>query len=244
MTTLVGIIRDALLALMVRGREYKIAELEDLARTVITLDEDDWVVREYTYDNENVYAAPQLVFRRQVLNTLRLYRRDDENIEWNGKDKAATRYRILIGSDYGVNQDGATDENLAELIGDGPPANAIFSNDGYDAERYVLKKFFDRGLGGGNVRNQNQGFDLLLWEGDTTNLENYRYVEVKSCSTGLVRPQLTENEWRAAERFGERYILACVDNWDGEGGDIVFYPNPTALGSVVLQRRYYRISRP
>jgi len=71
----------------------------------------------------------------------------------------------------------------------------------------------------------------------------YRYVEVKPCSTGRTRPLLTANEWAAAHQYGGQYIVVCVDNWDGEQGDLAFLESVTDLEHQEIQTTSYRVQR-
>ena len=72
----------------------------------------------------------------------------------------------------------------------------------------------------GNVRGV--GHDLLATQGDNT-----LRVEVKS-SVSLCRPELTEEEWKAAQRHGDSYVLAVVDFYGSPGQRISYVRNPAA----------------
>ena len=72
----------------------------------------------------------------------------------------------------------------------------------------------------GNVRGV--GHDLLATQGGNT-----LRVEVKS-SVSLCRPELTEEEWKAAQRYGDSYVLAVVDFYGSPGQRISYVRNPVA----------------
>ena len=72
----------------------------------------------------------------------------------------------------------------------------------------------------GNVRGV--GHDLLATQGGNT-----LRVEVKS-SVSLCRPELTEEEWNAAQRHGDSYVLAVVDFYGSPGQRISYVRNPAA----------------
>lgn len=87
-----------------------------------------------------------------------------------------------------------------------------------------------------NVRSR--GYDLEATQGDET-----LRIEVKS-SVGLCRPALTEEEWRAAQRFGDSHILAIVDYFGCPGQRIWYVRNP-AVNAFPTERQtaIYLISR-
>jgi hypothetical protein len=72
----------------------------------------------------------------------------------------------------------------------------------------------------GNVRSL--GYDLEARQAELT-----LRVEVKS-SFGLCRPELTTEEWTAAARFGDEYVLAIVDFFGSAGQRMVYVRNPAA----------------
>ena len=72
----------------------------------------------------------------------------------------------------------------------------------------------------GNVRGV--GHDLQAKQGGNT-----LRVEVKS-SFSLCRPELTEEEWNAAQRHGDSYVLAVVDFYGSPGQRISYVRNPAA----------------
>ena len=68
-------------------------------------------------------------------------------------------------------------------------------------------------------------------------------VEVKS-SIGLCTPELTEEEWNAAQRYGDNFILAVVDYYGSAGQRLRYIRNPAAnVVPVARQVWVYRISR-
>jgi hypothetical protein len=87
-----------------------------------------------------------------------------------------------------------------------------------------------------NVRSL--GYDL-----DATQSNESLHIEVKS-SVGPCRPQLTEEEWRAAQRLGDSYVLAIVDYYGCPGQRISYVRNP-AVNAFPTERQtaVYLISR-
>ena len=239
-------IRNALESLMQRGMWYTIPELESLALTVFIPDQDDMVVREYVYDN-GAAQYPEWTFKRQVKNAVPPWRNDNHVIEYDGaQGNPDSRYRIPVDSALGVTDLEALDpQEIARLAGAAEPNYTHYSNNGYDAEQFVLRHYTEQGFHGLNVRHRNFGFDLQIWpeNADRSDPSVYRYVEVKSCSTGRTRPLLTANEWAAAHQCGGQYIVVCVDNWDGEQGDLVFLESVTDLEHQEIQTTTYRVQR-
>lgn len=88
----------------------------------------------------------------------------------------------------------------------------------------------------GNVRSR--GYDL-----EATQNNEILQIEVKS-SISLCRPQLTEEEWRAAQRLGDSYVLAIVDYFGCSGQRISYVRNP-AVNAFPTERPtvIYLISR-
>ena len=252
MTTSSADIRRVLETLMVRNQWYTIQELEDLALTVLLPDAADLVVREYVYD-EGHRQYPEWVFRRQVKNAVGRngFRAEDHPAEYQGGQGGQggdniSQYRIPGESDLGVESiDVLTPEEIAQLGGSEQPNHPHFSNDGWGAEQYVLNDYIERGFVGNNVRSRNLGFDLLVRpeDADQAGEMNYLFIEVKSCSNGLTRPLLTENEWAAAQEFGDQYRVVCVDNWDGVNGVIVVMEGISDMNPDVIQRMNYRLHR-
>ena len=76
----------------------------------------------------------------------------------------------------------------------------------WGAEHYVLEYYIGQGYVGIDVRSRKLGFHLLGWlKGpDQADESNYLFVEVKSCFNGLTRPLLNENEWAAAQEYGDQ----------------------------------------
>lgn len=82
------------------------------------------------------------------------------------------------------------------------------------------------------------GYDLRATGGGDT-----KYVEVKS-SVGLCTPELTEDEWKAAEEQGAAYVVAFVDFFGSESQSINYVPNPVATANAIqLQKISYRLPR-
>ena len=90
-------IRNVLLELMVRGIWYTVPELVELARSSLVLDSDDRQIRH-----------GELVFRRQVANAARQFRRDSSPVEWNGYQASSSSsgdissYRIPLDLQLGI----------------------------------------------------------------------------------------------------------------------------------------------
>ena len=88
----------------------------------------------------------------------------------------------------------------------------------------------------GNVRGI--GHDLLAIQNGNT-----LRVEVKS-SVSRCTPTLTEEEWRAAERNGDEYVLAVVDFYGSLGQEITYVRNPVAnVNPAARQVMTYRVAR-
>jgi hypothetical protein len=87
-----------------------------------------------------------------------------------------------------------------------------------------------------NVRSL--GYDLEATQGNQT-----LRIEVKS-SVGLCRPELTEEEWRAAQRWGDSHVLAIVDYFGCPGQRISYVRNP-AVNAFPTERQtaVFAISR-
>ena len=239
-------IRNALESLMQRGMWYTIPELESLALTVFTPDQEDMVVRGYVYDN-GAAQSPEWTFKRQVKNAVQPWRANNHEIEYIGaRGDPDSRYSIPVDSALGVTDLEVLDpQEIAELTGAAEPNYNHYSNNGFGAEQFVLRHYTEQGFHGLNVRHRNFGFDLQIWpeHADRADPSVYQYVEVKSCSTGRTRPLLTANEWAAAHQYGGQYIVVCVDNWDGEQGDLVFLESVTDLEHQEIQTMSYRVQR-
>ena len=247
MTTNSARIRDVLETLMQRGQWYTIPQLEDLALTVIAPDEDDLVIREYVYD-EGYHQYPEWVFRRQVKNAVQQFRGGDHPAEYEGGQGIPdSKYMIPPGCELGVEDlEQLTPEEICHLVGSEQPNIPHFSNDGWGAEQFVLRSYLENGYSGMNVRSRNLGFDLLMYtaDSDVSDGSNYLYVEVKSCANGRTRPLLIECEWVAAQRYESQYRVVCVDNWDGENGEIVELEYPVSEVSFTeIQQTSYRLHR-
>ena len=88
----------------------------------------------------------------------------------------------------------------------------------------------------GNVRGV--GHDLLASQDGNT-----LRVEVKS-SVSLCSPILTEEEWQAAQRHGDEYVLAVVDFYGSPGQRIFYVRNPVAnVIPITRQVTTYRVAR-
>jgi len=112
-------------------------------------------------------------------------------------------------------------------------------NTGVGAEIAVARDLERNGWTVSYVANvRSLGYDLEATQSDET-----LQLEVKS-SVGLCRPQLTEEEWRAAQRFGDSYVLAIVDYFGCPGQRISYFRNP-AVNAFPAERQtaIYLISR-
>ena len=247
MTTSSARIREVLETLMQRGQWYTIPQLEDLALTVIAPDEDDLVVREYVYDG-GYHQYPEWRFRRQVKNAVQPFRDEGHPAEYEGgQGNPGSRYRIPQDCELGVEDlEQLTPEQMCQIVGSEQPNIPHFSNDGWGAEQFVLNYYVENGFLGMNVRSRNLGFDLLIHTAvsDVSDGSNYLFVEVKSCSNGRTRPLLTEFEWAAARRYGNQYRVVCVDNWNGEYGELVELEHPVSeMDFTEIQQTSYRLHR-
>lgn len=82
------------------------------------------------------------------------------------------------------------------------------------------------------------GYDLRATREEVTLV-----IEVKS-SIGSCTPDLTEAEWRAAQHFGDRFVLAVVDFVGSAAERIVYVRNPAATApTVTVQQTSYRVPR-
>lgn len=117
-----------------------------------------------------------------------------------------------------------------------PPAGGHW----WSAEQAVQKYLEDSGWNVINRTGQAVGFDIEIWRpGDARR----RYVEVKS-SVGPCSPALTRNEFEAATRYGTRYTVAIVENFDPDGDlAILWVNNPAALPIIGRDVRQYPIPR-
>lgn len=223
-------IRNVLQELMARGIWYTVPELVELARSALVLDSDDRQIRH-----------GELVFRRQVANAAREFRRDSSPVEWNGYQASRSSsgdissYRIPLDSQLGL----SSEEQAESQQDDGAPRRSEISNDGYDAEEYVANRLRADGWIVTNVRNRGFGYDLIARRDSVV-----MRIEVKSSTSGRARPELTDNEMRAARRLESVYYLATVDNWDGSIGDIQLYRDPANnLDSTESVRIYFVLDR-
>ena len=220
MVTSSNSIRNVLLVLMQRGRWYSIPELVSIAEQSIVLDSDD---RQRRHGEQ--------VFRRQVANAIRAFRPDYHSpelsdtdntalMEWNGEEDRDSRYRLAPESPRGIPENSL--EAIMESSDEAPDGSGI-SNDGYDAEEYVAGIFRESGWTVVNVRNRGFGYDLVAWNSRSGITLR---IEVKSSTSGLVRPRLTEHEMEAARQYSTDFYLATVDNWDGDEGDVQLFRDP------------------
>ena len=68
-------------------------------------------------------------------------------------------------------------------------------------------------------------------------------VEVKS-AINRCTPELTENEWLAAQDHGDEYVLAVVDYFRGDAQNISYVRNPAAnLDPTAVPSMAYRFNR-
>ena len=82
------------------------------------------------------------------------------------------------------------------------------------------------------------GYDL-----EATRQDEKLHVEVKS-SIGFTVPELTEGEWAAAQRYGDRYVLAVVDFY-GSDQQAIWYVRDPANSAVPVEviTRSFRFQR-
>ena len=73
--------------------------------------------------------------------------------------------------------------------------------------------------------------------------ESALIVEVKS-SISLCTPTLTAKEWNAAQRHGDKYVLAVVDSYGRLGQTITYIHNPAVnIVPMVQPTNIYRLLR-
>lgn len=109
-----------------------------------------------------------------------------------------------------------------------PPA-APARNDGADAESFVAKVFRSQGWSVAFYTNR-RGFGFDLW----ARRQNVAIViEVKSSVGSLGAITLTENEFRAAEEYGENFVLALVERLDSDSPILRLIENPAATLDIV-----------
>ena len=227
MVTSIGEIEAVLRAFMERGREYSIPELVDLSESVITLDDEDRVYREYQG------VPSDRTFNRQVKNACAIFREETDPVQWNGGMRQNSRYFIDEDDEIsGLGIFGPPDD-------DPPPAQDEVGNDGYLAEQFVAEYFRQLEWDVVNVRNRGFGFDLVAFRNQVL-----LRIEVKS-SVGITSPELTEGEMNAALNYPESFVLVTVDNWDGEQGEITQYDNVVASMMPIqeITRVFYQLTR-
>lgn len=116
-----------------------------------------------------------------------------------------------------------------------PPAGSHW----WSAEQAVEQYLRDSGWNVINRSSQGVGFDLEVWRTDRT----HRFIEVKS-SVGQCAPVLTRNEYAAAKRYGSRYVLAIVENFQPDGElAILWVSDPAALPIKEREVKQYPIPR-
>jgi hypothetical protein len=106
------------------------------------------------------------------------------------------------------------------------------------AEQAVQQVLRDSGWTVIDRSRQGVGFDLEARQGNVT-----LYVEVKS-SSAACSPTLTGREYEAACHYGNRYILAIVENFDPKAPvRVLWVPHPAALGLSSRDVREYLVPR-
>ena len=84
---------------------------------------------------------------------------------------------------------------------------------------------------------------LLGYDLETRQMDQILRIEVKSAFSTCT-PELTDSEWRAAQEYGDEYILAVVEFFGSEGQSISYVRNPAAhLESAEIQTTMYRFNR-
>lgn len=99
-------------------------------------------------------------------------------------------------------------------------------NHWWSAEQAVGTYLRDSGWNVVDRTRQHVGFDLEI---NRPQGGPHFYIEVKS-SVGPCNPTLTRSEFEAARRYGNRYVLAIVENFDPEAYvSILWVANPASL---------------
>ena len=100
----------------------------------------------------------------------------------------------------------------ANPLFDTPPPPNIETNSGQEAEGFVTRLLEANGF---EVRDFSRlrGYGFDLWARHPASGSVY-YCEVKSSIGTLGRVEFTRLEVEAAEKYGERYVVFCVENFD------------------------------
>jgi hypothetical protein len=143
----------------------------------------------------------------------------------------------LVGGHLAVPEPVQPGEPAPQPLPVEPEPSAL--NTGVGAELLVAKDVQQHGWAVEYVANlRSLGYDLRARQSEQT-----LRVEVKS-SVGACTPEFTEDEWRAAQEYGDDFILAVVDFYGSPGQRIYYVRNPAA--NLVPAERYtimYRFSR-
>ena len=238
--------REVLSGVMEPGRRYTVGGLQRLFEEYY----DEWEDEDFS-----PIKGVGNVWKVAVKNSVRMSpdRPDHGDNSWSELrgEKSGRNYEYWIGG---------SDEELSRLLPRSAERGRPLSNDGWDAEIFVKKDLEDRGFEVANVSSGGYGCDLLafkdgcsrdFWPVDKDGFEgvpqeSYIRVEVKS-SIGICRPSLTSEEMGTAERWGQNYWLAVVDNFDPASDEdnirINYIMDPASLGAKERVTYNYEISR-
>ena len=109
---------------------------------------------------------------------------------------------------------------------DTPPAPTIETNSGQEAEGFIKRLLEANGF---EVRDYSRfrGYGFDLWAQHSSTGVVY-YCEVKSSTSLLATIEFTRLEVEAAQEYGERYVVFCVENFNSSEstGDVWTLQNP------------------
>ena len=107
-----------------------------------------------------------------------------------------------------------------------PPVPSFEANNGQEAEMFIMRLLEANDF---EVRNYSRlrGFGFDLWARHLST-EHVFYCEVKSSTSRLSTISLTRLEAEAARKYGERYVVFCVENFKSSeaDGDVWTIQNP------------------
>ena len=105
------------------------------------------------------------------------------------------------------------------------PPVAPASNDGVDAESFVAKVLRSQGWEVAFYTNR-RGYGFDLW---ARREDRAMVVEVKSSLGALSAVSLTPTEYRAAQEYGDSFVLALVEHMDSVSPRLRMIQNPVAV---------------
>lgn len=113
------------------------------------------------------------------------------------------------------------------------------TNNGWEAEQFVMAALQSDGWAVHAVSRQQIGYDVFAKKG-----RNKLFIEVKS-SLGLCSPSMTAREWQQANFYKQQFVLAVIENFNPLGLNTIYWiPDPVSCCSATQQTTIsYRISR-